>query len=612
MQPSQDMPTPRTDKPLRFGTSGLRDFDANLTDREVYINAKGFVRYLMDLGRQSQPGGIRAGDVIALAADFRPSSRVDKIPRAVAAAILDSGCKVVFCGQIPTPAVMNYGLRHGLASIMVTGSHIPFGLNGIKFNRPDGEILKAEEKLILERVAQVREGGRHAGKASRFTREGAFKSTHALAGAQAVLMERVDKALAKVEPAAAQEYAERYVKAFGPEALRGLELVFYRQSTVGRDILPAILRGLGATVIEVKEKNVQAGEFLPVDTEKMTDDIREELRAIAREHRAGHRHKPFAVLSADGDSDRPVLCDEDGEFIPGDVLGVWVSMYLKPTFVAVPITCNSAAVLLLKRFARVTQTRVGSPYVNQAMLEALAADPQVKAAGYEANGGYLTGSEWSIDNQVLPALPTRDAALPLICALLLVRQGTVEDAKGVQTPVRKVSDLLKIFPRHTCSSVVDQAHDGVPYESVETGLRLIRHLSPSDVGILEVDYAKGRVIWRFDVAGVQRQAALTEPVLAPLAKELATLKERLSSCFSAPRGFAAITRVNYLDGLRIYFENGDIVHMRPSGNAPEFRFYAEADKLKRAQEISHRRVEIVRQMIRDATGGSSGATARRS
>ena len=40
---------------------------------------------------------------------------------------------------------------------MVTGSHIPDDQNGIKFNKPDGEVLKSDEKGILEGVADYKE-----------------------------------------------------------------------------------------------------------------------------------------------------------------------------------------------------------------------------------------------------------------------------------------------------------------------------------------------------------------------------------------------------------------------------------------------------------------------
>lgn len=47
------------------------------------------------------------------------------------------------------------------------------------------------------------------------------------------------------------------------------------------------------------------------------------------------------------------------------------------------------------------------------------------------------------------------------------------------------------------------------------------------------------------------------------------------------------------DGLRIYFESGEIVHLRPSGNAPEFRCYTEADTESRAVEMNRICMDIM-------------------
>jgi phosphomannomutase len=44
-------------------------------------------------------------------------------------------------------------------------------------------------------------------------------------------------------------------------------------------------------------------------------------------------------------------------------------------------------------------------------------------------------------------------------------------------------------------------------------------------------------------------------------------------------------RINVLDGVRVYFRNGDIAHIRPSGNAPQLRIYANSDSQTRADEI---------------------------
>ena len=55
--------------------------------------------------------------------------------------------------------------------------------------------------------------------------------------------------------------------------------------------------------------------------------------------------------------------------------------------------------------------------------------------------------------------------------------------------------------------------------------------------------------------------------------------------FTPALGFADIVRINVLDGVRIYFRNGDIAHIRPSGNAPQLRIYANSDSQARADQI---------------------------
>ena len=45
------------------------------------------------------------------------------------------------------------------------------------------------------------------------------------------------------------------------------------------------------------------------------------------------------------------------------------------------------------------------------------------------------------------------------------------------------------------------------------------------------------------------------------------------------------------DGLRVRFEGGDVVHLRPSGNAPEFRCYVESSSRARANELLQRHLE---------------------
>jgi phosphomannomutase len=67
---------------------------------------------------------------------------------------------------------------------------------------------------------------------------------------------------------------------------------------------------------------------------------------------------------------------------------------------------------------------------------------------------------------------------------------------------------------------------------------------------------------------------------------LETLRQRLAKFFTREMGFGTITRVDYTDGVRVLFDNGDVAHVRPSGNADELRIYAVADTQSRADAIA--------------------------
>src|SRR4249920_2703295 len=153
---------------LAFGTSGLRGLVKDITDLEAYINVKGALGYLMS------GGDIRASSTVVIAGDLRPST--DRIMRACAQAILDSGCRVENAGKIPTPALIAHAIAKRSAGVMVTGSHIPFDRNGIKINKSVGEVLKSDEAGIFRDVERVRaEEYSRSAAISPFDASGMFK-----------------------------------------------------------------------------------------------------------------------------------------------------------------------------------------------------------------------------------------------------------------------------------------------------------------------------------------------------------------------------------------------------------------------------------------------------
>jgi phosphomannomutase len=507
---------------LKFGTSGRRGELEHLTQLEIYVNVRGELAYLQ--GLSAVEGGIRRGDAFYFGYDLRPSSTAfspaaqgrGELCQAVERAARDAGMEPVCVGPVPTPAVMAYAVGRGCGSIMVTGSHIPFDRNGYKLNTSRGELLKQHEAPINQAVAAFRkELYSQAADLSPFDARGMFKWGHA-------------------EPAAAiagarDGYFRRYTGFFGEQALAGLRVLLYEHSAVGRDLLAELLRALGAEVVAAGRSDT----FVPIDTENMDAGQLGRIQSLV-DQAAG----PFdAIVSTDGDSDRPLLLgiDEGGgvRFFGGDLVGMVVASWLGADSVVVPVTCNDGIDRGSLAPVLEPKTRIGSPYVIAGM-EAARGRGRIAVCGWEANGGFLTASDIERNGKVLPALLTRDAFLPIAGVLTAARErGSGLPGLFGALPRRfSGAGLLKDFRRATAAAIV------------------------------------GRYTAREDTAA-----------------ERDRIRRRLGAVLTPARGFGEIVRVDDTDGVRVMFDNGDVAHFRPSGNADEFRVYACADSEERANAI---------------------------
>lgn len=491
---------------VAFGTSGARGRVDDMTDLVCFAYVCGFLQHLRAIGQFAQ------GMHVALAGDLRPST--PRIVAACAAAVRHMGGEPDHCGQVPSPAVAAYGFASGIPSIMVTGSHIPADRNGIKFNRCDGEVLKPDEAAMRSQCVVLPD---------LFDQRGMLRSP----GETGPVVD------------VASAYVARYTRFFGPRALEGLKLGVYEHSAVGRDIVVAIVEGLGAQVVRLGRSDV----FIPVDTEA----VRPEDQALALEWSKSCGLD--AILSTDGDSDRPLLADETGQWMRGDVLGILCAQALGIEAVAAPVSCNSA-LELSRLFAMVRRTRIGSPYVIEAMNALIGGN--VSACGYEANGGFILGTPVVQNGRHLAALPTRDALLPMLAVLAAARR----DGVGL-------SQLQARLPaRYTFSDRVQEC-------PTSASLALLAWLEDG-----EPDAVLGR----------------------------------LGEMFGTIAG--AAVAFDTTDGLRITFEQGDIIHLRPSGNAPELRCYTECDSAQRAVSLNAQALALVLAHIQETMRVTQGATGQ--
>ncbi len=466
---------------LKFGTSGLRGLSEDLKGKASSLYATAFARHLLNAGL-AQPG-----DPILIGQDFRDSSPA--IASSCIAALEGAGLKPIDCGALPTPALALYGLSLKAAALMITGSHIPADRNGIKFYRPDGEIDKQDETAIADLAANL--------KQDELTEEKGAAQTRA---AEATRL-----------------FYERNIGLLQENALQGLKIGVYQHSTVARDLFVDVLAHYGAEVIALGRSE----SFIPVDTEAVSPETLEKLKAWAPEHGLD------AIVSADGDGDRPLLADETGTPLRGDLIGLITANFLKAQVVVTPVTSNSG-IEAAGEF-KVVRTKVGSPFVIAGMADALG-EGSDRIVGFEANGGFLTGTPFTLHGKIIAPLPTRDCFLPILATLQL---------KALEK--KKLSQIAAAY------SLPVAAADRLQNFAQEKSSALMEHLRASRSNL--------------------------EQFLRPVGQVQST---------------------SDIDGLRVTLTNGNTIHFRPSGNAPEMRCYVEAANEDEANALLNQGLDLIR------------------
>lgn len=301
------------------------------------------------------------------------------IESALTSGICSMGMNVTLTGPIPTPGIayLTKALRLD-AGIVISASHNLFEDNGIKFFSSDGFKLhdelerKIEELVLDEGLGSRRPSGNDIGKAFR------------------------------LEDAAGR-YIE-YVKATIPrgDTLEGLKVVVDCANGAAYKVTPLILRELGAEVIAINDEpdgtNINAG-CGSLYMEGLCDAVR--------------MHKADAGIAHDGDADRTLMCDENGDIIDGDrILGVWALQMKKEgrlegsTVVSTVMSNLGLENYLAGHGITLLRTKVGDRFVAGKMLE----------------GGYSLGGEPSGHIICLDRNTTGDGPITALNVLHIMRQ----------------------------------------------------------------------------------------------------------------------------------------------------------------------------------------------
>ncbi|MFB6078751.1 MAG: phosphoglucosamine mutase [Halarchaeum sp.] len=292
---------------------------------------------------------------VALGRDTRRTGGM--LANAVAAGLASVGADVDRVGVVPTPALQAYAAREGVPAVMVTASHNPPEYNGLKLVGSDGVELSVE----------AIEGVEEALLAEAFD-ETAWDETGADRTVEGARREYVGELLAAVD-------RERIADA-------GLTVALDPGHGAGALTSPEFFRELGCRVVTV---NAQRDPHFPG---RDPEPVPENLSDLGRLVRASDAD---VGIAHDGDADRAIFFDENGEFVRGDAtFAALAAAELDPGDAVV------SAVNVSQRLVDVCEdvgadlelTPIGSTRIMTRIGQLEAAGRTVPIAG-EGNGGVI-------------------------------------------------------------------------------------------------------------------------------------------------------------------------------------------------------------------------------
>jgi len=263
-----------------FGTDGIRGrVNEFPITAEVALRAGKAVAQVL---RSSSPEGNR----VVVGKDTRLSG--DMLEAALTAGLVSMGMDVYLADPMPTPAVALLTREmEAAAGIVLTASHNPFEDNGLKIFGPDGYKLNDELEALIERHILGEE-----------------PEAPAVTPAAIGRIHRVDNA--------AERFAQSAKEASGFPSLNGLKVVIDCGNGAAWQIAPQLFRDLGAEVIATGVDpdglniNAECGALYP-----------QKAGELVRQHGAD------LGVSFDGDADRVIFTDAEGQVISGDcILGL--------------------------------------------------------------------------------------------------------------------------------------------------------------------------------------------------------------------------------------------------------------------------------------------------
>ena len=352
-----------------FGTDGVRgvanteltcDLAYKLGRAGGYVLAQGKDKVKVIVGKDTRVSG-------------------DMLEAALVAGLMSVGCDVVTVGVIPTPGVAYLTKKYEAdCGVVISASHNPVEYNGIKFFNKDG--YKLDDAVELEIEGYI---------------DNIEKVDYHPVG------ENVGR---KIFVHNAQRDYIDYLKSIVNVDFKGLKVVLDCANGAAYKVAPTIFSELGANVVTINSEpdgnniNDKCGSTHP---EKLQEAV--------------VKHKANLGLAYDGDADRLIAVDENGNIVDGDHIMVLSAIHLKnkgklaQDTLVVTVMSNIGLTIAAKEHGiNLATTAVGDRYVLEEMK----------------NSGYNLGGEQSGHMIFLDYNTTGDGVLSsLVLAQIVLEEG---------------------------------------------------------------------------------------------------------------------------------------------------------------------------------------------
>jgi len=418
-----------------FGTNGIRGVVNTELTPEMAVKIGGAIGTFFERGN------------LIVGYDARTSSPM--LASAVIAGLNATGCNVFFAGMAPTPALQYAVKNHETdGAVIITASHNPPEYNGIKVVWNDGIELSREREIEIENI--------FFDDKIRYVEWNNIGATRDLPGVIDTYIEAIKKHV-NVAEIAKKHY----------------HVVVDAANSVGSLAAPRLLRELGCKVTTINA-NID-GTFPGRPSEPRPENLKDlalTVKAVGAD----------LGVAYDGDGDRSIFVDEQGEIHWGDKTFALVEKYFLKDNPGEKIVTSVSSSTLVKDVAdayggEIVWTKVGSITISQTMKRLDA------KLGGEENGGIFYGVHQSV----------RDGAMTTALILdIMAKTG------------EKLSKLLRELPKY----FIEKGKVECPNQLKEKALE---KLSEQLIG-LNISTIDGVKVWFEDKSAILMRPSGTEPI----------------------------------------------------------------------------------------------------